>query len=80
MIVSLRQLMEQAGRAAWSEDFALSTLCYAEFNNIGPGSDTTDRVTRPGYHVVNETDAANPTMPSLILEGFWLPATGVPYV
>jgi hypothetical protein len=30
MIVSLRQLMEPAGRAAWSEDFALSTLYYAD--------------------------------------------------
>ncbi|KAG6750436.1 hypothetical protein POTOM_044929 [Populus tomentosa] len=77
MIVSLRQLTARPQPGL--KILLLSTLYYAEFNNIGQGSDTTDRVTRPGYHVVNETDAANLTMPSLILGGFWLPATGVPY-
>ncbi|KAL3573431.1 hypothetical protein D5086_024044 [Populus alba] len=75
------KLMEPAVGQNGLKILLLGTLYYAKFNNIGQGSDTTDRVTRPGYHVVNETDAANLTMPSLIYtRGFWLPATGVPYV
>ncbi|KAJ6876699.1 hypothetical protein NC651_029641 [Populus alba x Populus x berolinensis] len=77
MIVSLRQLtarpqsfidklMEPAVGKLGLKILLLGTLYYAEFNNIGQGSDTTDRVTGRGYHVVNETDAANLTMSNLI--------------
>ncbi|KAI3414363.1 uncharacterized protein J3R85_016358 [Psidium guajava] len=45
-------LIHPAGWHNWDgTDFALSTLYYAERNNTGPGSDTTNRVTWPGYHV-----------------------------
>ena len=66
----INKLMEPAVGQHGLKILLLSTLYYAEFNSTGQGSDTTDRVTRPGYHVVNETDAANLTMPSLILGGF----------
>ncbi|KAK3228449.1 hypothetical protein Dsin_000330 [Dipteronia sinensis] len=46
----------------WSEDFALSTLYYVEYNNSGPGSNTSDRVTWPGYQVINATNATNFTV------------------
>ncbi|GLU07354.1 hypothetical protein SLE2022_243150 [Rubroshorea leprosula] len=69
-----------AGWMAWDGDFALSTLYYAEYNNTGPGSNTTARVTWPGYHVINATDAANFTVANFLLGDVWLPATGVPYV
>ncbi|GKU86883.1 hypothetical protein SLEP1_g1355 [Rubroshorea leprosula] len=68
-----------AGWMAWDGDFALSTLYYAEYNNTGPGSNTTARVTWPGYHVINATDAANFTVANFLLGDAWLPATGVPY-
>ncbi|KAB5556194.1 hypothetical protein DKX38_007103 [Salix brachista] len=48
-------LIDPAGWSAWSRDFALSTLYYTEFNNTGPGSNTTSRVKWPGYHVINGT-------------------------
>ncbi|KAL9356033.1 hypothetical protein Peur_049286 [Populus x canadensis] len=73
-------LIDPAGWSAWSGDFALSTLYYAEFNNTGPGSNTTNRVQWPGYHVISGTEAANFTVSSFIAGGFWLPGTGVPYV
>ncbi|KAF2315034.1 hypothetical protein GH714_037628 [Hevea brasiliensis] len=38
-------LINPSGWQIWSGDFALSTLYYAEYNNTGPGSDTTKRVT-----------------------------------
>ncbi|CAN6584167.1 unnamed protein product [Malus baccata var. baccata] len=72
-------LIDPAGWLAWSGDFALSTLYYAEYNNTGPGSSTTNRVTWPGYHVINATVAANFTVSNFLLGDNWLPDTGVPY-
>ncbi|KOM52820.1 hypothetical protein LR48_Vigan09g147900 [Vigna angularis] len=72
-------LIDPLGWVAWSGDFALDTLYYAEFDNRGPGSDTSNRVTWPGYHVINATDAVNFTVSNFIQGGFWLPATGLPY-
>ncbi|GLT94866.1 hypothetical protein SLE2022_125820 [Rubroshorea leprosula] len=72
-------LIDPSGWSVWSGDFALSTLYYAEFNNTGPGSNTSNRVTWPGYHVINATDAFNFTVSNFIEGQFWLPATGVPF-
>ncbi|KAM5575441.1 putative pectinesterase/pectinesterase inhibitor 20 [Rosa sericea] len=71
--------IEPAGWLAWNGDFALSTLYYAEYNNRGPGSNTSNRVTWPGYHVIGATGAANFTVSNFILGDNWLPQTGVPY-
>ena len=71
--------VEPVGWREWNGDFALSTLYYAEYNNTGPGSNTTNRVTWPGYHVINSTDAANFTVTGLFLEDDWIWKTGVPY-
>ncbi|KAL9435629.1 hypothetical protein AB3S75_021826 [Citrus x aurantiifolia] len=69
-----------AGWQIWSGDFALSTLYYAEYNNTGPGSNTANRVTWPGYHVtINATDAANFTVSNFLLGDDWIPQTGVSY-
>ncbi|KAL2345440.1 hypothetical protein Fmac_006725 [Flemingia macrophylla] len=73
-------LINPAGWHAWSGDFALSTLYYAEYNNTGPGSNTTNRVTWSGYHVINATDAANFTVSNFLDGDNWLPQTGVPYL
>lgn len=72
-------LIDPSGWNIWSGDFALSTLYYAEYNNTGPGSNTNSRVTWPGYHVINATDAANFTVVSFLLGNDWLPQAGVPY-
>ncbi|KAG8389512.1 hypothetical protein BUALT_Bualt02G0237100 [Buddleja alternifolia] len=72
-------LIIPAGWSIWSGDFALNTSYYAEFNNSGPGSNTTQRVTWPGFHVINATDAANFTVSAFLLGDDWIPQTGVPY-
>ena len=73
-------LINTVGWREWDGNFALSTLYYAEYNNTGPGSDTTNRVTWPGYHVItNATDAGNFTVSNFLLGDNWLPQTGVPY-
>lgn len=73
-------LIDAAGWRDWNgSDYALSTLYYAEFNNSGAGSGTANRVTWPGYHVINASDAANFTVSNFLLGGDWLPQTGVTY-
>jgi pectinesterase len=72
-------LINPSGWREWSGDFALSTLYYAEYNNTGPGSNTSNRVTWQGYQVINATDAANFTVSNFLDGDSWLPQTGVPY-
>ncbi|XP_062084865.1 probable pectinesterase/pectinesterase inhibitor 41 [Humulus lupulus] len=73
-------LIDPAGWSEWSGNFSLNTLYYAEFNNTGPGSNTSSRVTWPGYHVLSTSlDVANFTLSSFIMGDSWLPTTGVPY-
>ncbi|KAE9611823.1 hypothetical protein Lal_00011547 [Lupinus albus] len=72
-------VVDVSGWNKWDGDFALSTLYYAEFNNSGPGSSTDQRVTWTGYHVINDTDAANFTVNNFLLGDVWLPQTGVTY-
>lgn len=73
-------LIEGSGWQVWNGNFALDTLYYAEYQNRGPGSATGNRVTWPGYHVINNaTDAANFTVSNFLLGDFWLPRTGVPF-
>ncbi|EOX95139.1 hypothetical protein QUC31_004880 [Theobroma cacao] len=72
-------LINPAGWKEWDGTFALSTLYYAEYDNRGPGSNTSSRVSWSGYHVINATDAANFTVSSFLLGDDWLPNSGVPY-
>ncbi|KAK4273234.1 hypothetical protein QN277_021674 [Acacia crassicarpa] len=72
-------LINPAGWHDWNGTFALSTLYYAEYNNSGPGSNTSNRVTWPGYHVINATDAVNFTVANFLIGDAWLPPTGVPH-
>ncbi|XP_050366531.1 probable pectinesterase/pectinesterase inhibitor 20 isoform X2 [Argentina anserina] len=68
------------GWSKWSGDFALSTLYYAEYKCRGPGSNTSKRVTWPGYHVLkNIMEAKKFTVSKFLLGKMWLPQTGVPF-
>ncbi|KAE9593702.1 putative pectinesterase [Lupinus albus] len=72
-------LINPLGWSEWSGNFALDTLYYAEFDNQGPGADTSNRVTWLGYHVINDTDAIDFTVSNFIFGDAWIPITGVPY-
>ncbi|KAK9055843.1 hypothetical protein SSX86_026928 [Deinandra increscens subsp. villosa] len=73
-------LIEPAGWLEWDGDFALSTLYYGEYMNRGPGSNTSARVTWPGYvPVMNETEAGQFTVGNFIQGAEWLNGTDVPY-
>ncbi|GAA0138511.1 esterase [Lithospermum erythrorhizon] len=49
---NIGDLIDPAGWMEWSGDYALSTLYYGEFKNRGPGSNTSARVTWPGFRVI----------------------------
>ncbi|KAK7396907.1 hypothetical protein VNO78_18070 [Psophocarpus tetragonolobus] len=72
-------LIAPAGWHEWSGNFALGTLYYAEYGNMGPGSNTANRVNWPGYHVIEATDAANFTLSNFLDGDDWVPQTSVPY-
>ncbi|KAM0948510.1 putative pectinesterase [Dioscorea sansibarensis] len=72
-------LIDPQGWLPWDGDFALNTSYYAEFDNRGPGANTSGRVTWEGFHVINSTDAVNFTVSNFILGVDWLGSTGVPY-
>ncbi|RDX68757.1 putative pectinesterase/pectinesterase inhibitor 36, partial [Mucuna pruriens] len=68
------------GWSEWSGDFALSTLYYGEYMNIGNGASTQHRVNWPGFHVLTTATEASPFTVTHFLQGErWLPPTGVPF-
>ncbi|KAI3968497.1 hypothetical protein MKX01_007807 [Papaver californicum] len=71
-------LIHPSGWDPWTGEF-LDTLYYAEFNNRGPGSNTSSRIQWPGYRTIDLVNATAFTVSSFILGDDWLPATGIPY-
>ncbi|CAN1136117.1 Pectinesterase/pectinesterase inhibitor PPE8B [Linum perenne] len=68
------------GWLEWNGEMFLDTLYYGEFMNHGPGSAMGRRVTWPGYHALNNSEAASNFTVGQFIEGnLWLPSTGVRY-
>ncbi|KAK3194148.1 hypothetical protein Dsin_025458 [Dipteronia sinensis] len=73
-------LVDAAGWLEWNGTFALSTLYYGEYKNRGPGSNTSGRVTWPGYRVIkNSTEASQFTVEGFLQGSEWLNDTGIPF-
>ncbi|KAJ6955962.1 pectinesterase-like [Populus alba x Populus x berolinensis] len=73
-------LVDPAGWLEWNASFALSTLYYGEYMNRGPGSNTSARVTWPGYRIItNSTEASQFTVGAFIQGNTWLNSTDIPY-
>ncbi|XP_030947045.1 pectinesterase-like [Quercus lobata] len=73
-------LVDPAGWLEWNGTFALSTLYYGEYKNQGPGSNTSARVTWPGYRVIkNSTVASQFTVGAFIQGTDWLNSSSIPY-
>lgn len=71
--------IDPTGWTKWSGDEGLDTLYYGEYDNYGPGSGTENRVTWPGFHVMDYYEAYNFTVSELISSQEWLDSTAVPY-
>ncbi|XP_059437558.1 pectinesterase-like [Corylus avellana] len=77
---NIDDLVDPAGWLEWNGTFALSTLYYGEYKNRGPGSNTSARVTWPGYRVINSsTEASQFTVGAFIQGSEWLNSTSIPY-
>ncbi|ESQ49502.1 hypothetical protein EUTSA_v10020457mg [Eutrema salsugineum] len=75
----MSQLVQPRGWLEWFGDFALKTLWYGEYNNVGPGWRSSSRVKWPGYHIMDKRTALSFTVGSFIDGRKWLPATGVTF-
>ncbi|KAM7275954.1 hypothetical protein ACFE04_017820 [Oxalis oulophora] len=69
------------GWTAWiANTDPAKTIYYAEYQNSGPGADTSKRVTWTGYKAsMTEDEAAKYTVGTFIQGPEWLPAVGVTY-
>jgi len=77
----LDTLVDPAGWLEWNGNFALNSLYYGEYRNIGPRSSTSRRVKWSGYHVITNASVASQfTVANFIAGQSWLPASGVPFI
>ncbi|KAM0952455.1 putative pectinesterase [Dioscorea sansibarensis] len=76
----LDSCINEDGWEPWSGSFAESTAYYAEYENKGPGSSTSDRVRWGGVHPsISSSEASKFTVAEFIVGNYWLPDTGVDY-
>ncbi|PKA57701.1 Pectinesterase 3 [Apostasia shenzhenica] len=76
----LDSLIDPAGWLEWNGSFALDTLFYGEYQNRGPGANTTARVKWPGYRVITSAaEAMKFTVGDFIQGDQWLKGYGIPY-
>ncbi|XWS58141.1 hypothetical protein CRYUN_Cryun08bG0009100 [Craigia yunnanensis] len=76
----LDDLIKPAGWTIWDGPWGLNTCFYSEFNNHGPGSSKTARVTWPGIKKITRRAALGYT-PGKFFDGgdYWIKHTRVPY-
>lgn len=73
-------LINPRGWEEWSGNFALSTLYYAEYMNVGSGASTSGRVKWPGFHVLRDPSEVSPfTVRNFIQGASWITRSGVPF-
>ncbi|KAL7149698.1 hypothetical protein ABFS83_05G058200 [Erythranthe nasuta] len=77
----LGSFIDPKGWLPWNNGVgAPDTISYIEYNNVGPGASTAERVTWKGLSVNDtQSDAGKFTVRSFIDGDNWLPSTGVPY-
>ncbi|MCD9641344.1 putative pectinesterase/pectinesterase inhibitor 34 [Datura stramonium] len=81
MLSYLGDHIHPRGWLEWNATFALDTLYYGEYMNYGPGAAVGQRVTWPGYRVINSTEEASKfTVAQFIFGSSWLPSTGVAFL
>lgn len=73
------RFVTQVGWLEWNGTAGLDTLYYGEFENYGPGSDTSRRVQWPGFSVMSASEALNFTVYNFTLGWSWLPDTDIPF-
>lgn len=74
------KLIEKVGWLEWNGTVGLETLFYGEFENYGPGANTSMRVKWPGYRLLNFYQALNFTVYNFTMGDTWLPDTDIPFI
>ncbi|XP_021626438.2 probable pectinesterase/pectinesterase inhibitor 25 isoform X2 [Manihot esculenta] len=72
-------LIDPVGWLEWNGTIGLDTLYYGEFNNYGPGANTSMRVKWAGYNLMNVSQALNFTVYNFTMGYTWLPDTDIPF-
>ncbi|XP_054782847.1 pectinesterase-like [Prosopis cineraria] len=76
----ISDIINPAGWLAWNGTFALDTLFYGEYQNTGPGANTSQRVHWQGFRVITSASEALTFTPGSFISGStWLASTGFPY-
>lgn len=78
METEIGDLIQPEGWMEWRGDFGLKTLYYAEFNNKGPGSNTSGRVKWAGYKTIKKEEALKYTVGPFLQGESWLKSADVP--
>ncbi|XP_034929207.1 probable pectinesterase/pectinesterase inhibitor 25 [Populus alba] len=73
------ELIQPVGWLEWNGTVGLDTIYYGEFQNYGPGANTSRRVQWPGFNLMNATQAVNFTVYNFTMGDTWLPSTDVPF-
>lgn len=77
---TLGDLIHPTGWLASNGTYGVDTLLYAEYDNQGPGADTSGRVHWKGYKVItNRTEALHYTVAPFIQGDNWLKRSGIPF-
>ena len=78
---SISDVIQPEGWHPWNEsNFALNTLYYGEYQNSGPGAQTSGRVKWNGFRVITKDTEAQAFAPQNFIAGAsWLGSTGFPH-
>lgn len=79
MKTHLDDLIQPEGWSPWLGNFGINTCFYTEFQNVGPGSNTTQRVKWRGVKTITAQHALDFTPGRFLGGDTWIKATGVPY-
>ncbi|KAK4389097.1 putative pectinesterase/pectinesterase inhibitor 17 [Sesamum angolense] len=80
--VFMKTYLEGISRQGWrdmKQNRDGNLVYYAEFENTGPGADTSGRIKWRGVRVIDEKEASEFTVGRFLHGSSWLPATGIPY-
>ncbi|KAK1438383.1 hypothetical protein QVD17_04191 [Tagetes erecta] len=73
-------VIDPAGWLPYRGNTAFDRVYYAEYMNKGKGSNTSGRITWPGYHVLTTDEEAEQFSVRMFLSGeSWIPKTGLPF-
>ncbi|KAF3456261.1 hypothetical protein FNV43_RR00911 [Rhamnella rubrinervis] len=73
-------MIQPEGWMPWAGDFGINTCFYSEFNNRGPGSDTSKRAKWKGVKTMTPEHAVDFTPGRFLRGDTWIKPTGIPYI